>query len=173
MRTAWLVAAGLAALPILFIAHTRLVQNPRVVGELERAPQGDRAGRVLVLVLPSGKTIPVNFWIDPAETERSIVYVASDFFWWRELRGAGQRVTLVLRGRHQTGHARAIEDDPARRNRVYAGLRPSAPKWFGVLVEIVLDREEKESGPTLEASEGRHAPGGSIGGAIRDFDPAN
>jgi len=170
MKTTWLVAAGLAALPILFILHTRLVQNPRVVGELARAPQGDRAERVLVLDLPSGKTIPVNYWIDPAETERSIVYVASDFFWWRELRGAGQRVALVLRGRRQTGHARAIEDDPVRRNRVHAGLRPTAPKWFGVLIEIVLDRDEAESDPKLEASEGKRAPGGSLGSALRDFE---
>lgn len=139
MKIALLVAAGVAALVILFIFHTRLVQNPRAVAELERAPDGERAGRVLVISLPSGKTIPVNYWIDPEERERTVVYVASDFFWWRELRGAGAPVEVVVRGRRRSGHARAIEDDPVRRDRVYAGLRPTAPKWFGVLVEIVLD----------------------------------
>lgn len=139
MRTTLIVAAGIAATVILFILHTRLVQNPRVEAELDSAPQGERAGRVLVLSLPSGKTIPVNYWIDPAEVDRSIVYVASDFFWWRELRGPGAPVEVVLRGRRRIGRARAIEDDPARRDRVYAGLRPTAPKWFGVLVEIVLE----------------------------------
>ena len=89
MKTTLLAAAGMAAMMILFILHTRLVQNPRVEAELEREPEGERASRVLVLSLPSGKTIPVNYWIDPDETGRSIVYVASDFFWWRELRGAG------------------------------------------------------------------------------------
>lgn len=141
MKTTLLVAAAVAALLILFVLHTRLVQNPRVEAELARAPEGERAGRVLVLELPSGKTIPVNYWIDPAETGRSIVYVASDFFWWRELRGVGAPVEIVLRGRRRTGWGRAIEDDPARRDRVYAGLRPTAPKWFGVLVEIVLEGE--------------------------------
>lgn len=141
MRTLWLVGAGLVLIPLLFIVHTRLVQNPRTRAELEREPDGERAGRVLVLALPSGKTIPVNYWIDPAETERQVVYVASDFFWWRELRGAGARVEIVLRGHRRHGQARAIEDDPARRARVFEGLRPTAPSWFGVLVEIVLGRE--------------------------------
>jgi hypothetical protein len=149
MKIALLVAAGIAVLLILFILHTRLVQNPRVLAELERAPDGERAGRVLVLTLPSGETIPVNYWIDPGEVDRSIVYAASDFFWWRELRGAGARVGIVLRGRPRVGHARAIEDDPARRERVYAGLRPTAPKWFGVLIEIVLDADP-DADPELE-----------------------
>ncbi len=141
MRIAQWIAAGVAALTILFILHTRLVQNPRVEAELAAAPQGERAGRVLVLSLPSGKTIPVNYWIDPGETGRTVVYVASDFFWWRELRGEGAPVALVLRGVRRTGHARAIEDDATRRDRVYAALRPTAPRWFGVLVEIVLEPE--------------------------------
>lgn len=141
MRSVVLVAAVIAALSILFILHTRIVQNPRVVAELEGEPQGERAQRVLLLSLPSGKTIPVNYWIDPREGERSIVYIASDFFWWREVRGAGAPVEVVLQGRHRAGHARAIEDDPVRRERVYAGLRPTAPRWFGVLVEITLDPE--------------------------------
>lgn len=139
MRTALIVAAGLAALLILFTLHTRFVQNPRVEDELESAPLGERARRVLVLSLPSGKTIPVNYWIDPGSAERSVVYVASDFFWWREVRGAGAPVEVVLLGRRRPGHARAIEDDPTRRERVYTELRPKAPKWFGVLVEIVLE----------------------------------
>lgn len=151
MRIAWLVASGLFALPVLFILHTRLVQNPRVMAELERAPDGGRAGRVLVLSLPSGKTIPVNYWIDSGEVDRSVVYVASDFFWWRELRGAGAPVGLELRGRRRSGHARAIEGDPARRERIYSGLRPTAPRWFGVLVEIVL---EPDAGAPVRA----HAP---------------
>jgi hypothetical protein len=139
MRILLFAIAGITAMITLFVLHTRLVQNPRVEAELAAAPQGERAGRVLVLSLPSGKAIPVNYWIDPGETDRSTVYVASDFFWWRELRGAGAPVEVSLRGQRWTGHGRAIEEDPARRDRVFDGLRPTAPKWFGVLVEIVLE----------------------------------
>lgn len=139
MRILGFVVVGLVVLVLGFILHTRLVQNPRVLALLEREPQGERAGRVLVLSLPSGKTIPVNYWIDPAEHDREVAYVASDFFWWRELRGEGGPVGLVVRDRRRTGHARAIEDDPSRRDRIFENLRPTAPKGFGVLVEIVLD----------------------------------
>lgn len=139
MRIALFVIAGIASLVVAFILHTRLVQNPRVEAELEAAPQGERAGRVLVLSLPSGKTIPVNYWIDPDEAERPTLYVASDFFWWRELRGAGAPVEIVVRGERRAGRARAIENDPDLRDRVYASLRPTAPRWFGVLVEIVAE----------------------------------
>lgn len=142
MRIAGFVGVGLAVLVAGFILHTRLVQNPRVLRELERDPEGARAGRVLVLSLPSGKTIPVNYWNDPTQTRSEVVWVASDFFWWRELRGAGARVSLELQGQRRSGHARAIEDDSALRERVFAGLRPTAPRWFGVLVEIVLEPAE-------------------------------
>ncbi len=165
MRLVW-IAPVVGVLAVLaFIAHTRLVQNPRVVRTLTGDPGGELAARVLILELPSGKSIPVNYLVDPglsasapgsgspavsdpvsppdsgisspAAADR--VYVASDFFWWRELRGEGARVAVEIRGERRTGRARVIEDDPDYRNRVFEKLRPTAPRFFGVMVEIALD----------------------------------
>ena len=85
----------------------------------------------------TGATIVEELHAYPGST----VYVASDFFWWRELRGAGGPVELEIRGHRRPGRGRAIEDDPALRDRVFEGLRPTAPRWFGILVEIELEPE--------------------------------
>jgi len=139
MRFVWIALALLVTAVAAFMIHTRVVQNPRVARDLAADPGGALAGRVLILTLPSGKTIPVNYWIDPSAAPRVLVYVASDFFWWRELRDEGARVEVVLRGERRTGRARVIDDDVAERDRIFHSLRPTAPRWFGVLVEIELD----------------------------------
>jgi hypothetical protein len=108
--------------------------NPRVIRELETNPDGERARKVMLLTLPSGKAIPVNFLRD-GET----VFAAADFPWWRELRGEGGDVHVVIRGEKRSGRGRAVEDEPERRAAVFERLRPSAPAWTGTLVEIVLE----------------------------------
>ena len=113
--------------------------------ELRTAPEGERAKKVMLLTLPSGRTIPVNYL-----READIVYAGSDGRWWRELRGDGASVALEIRGEALRGHARAIENDPAHTHDVFARLRPTVPSWLpdrlnGVLVEIRLHIEPTRS----------------------------
>lgn len=131
LASAALCLAGAGTIP--YMAH---VMNPAVERELREHPDGERARKVMLLTLPGGRTLPVNYL-----REGSTVYVGCDGRWWRELRGAGARVELLVRGEALTGHARAIEDDPARRSAVFDRLRPSAPKIFGTLIEIQLAPE--------------------------------
>jgi hypothetical protein len=108
--------------------------NPRVIRELQEKPNGERAGKVMLLTLPSGKAIPVNYLRDG-----DTVYAAADFPWWRELRGGGGRGTVLIRGETLGGTIRAVEDDVELRESVFARLRPTAPLWAGTLVVIELD----------------------------------
>ena len=108
--------------------------NPRVIWELREDPQGERAQKVMLLTLPSGKALPVNYLRDG-----DTVYAAADFPWWRELRGEGGRASVLIRGETLHGQIRAVEDDPELRESVFARLRPTAPRWMGTLVVIELD----------------------------------
>jgi hypothetical protein len=131
-----LVVSGtvLLGLAIAGALVSRAILNPRVVRELRQHPHGERARTVMLLSLPSGKTIPVNYLRDGAT-----VYAAADFPWWRELRGEARPVELWIRGETLRGRARAVEDEPALRARVFDRLRPTAPRWTGTLVEIRLE----------------------------------
>ena len=108
--------------------------NPRVIRELREDPKGERAQKVMLLTLPSGKALPVNYLRDGAT-----VYAAADFPWWRELRGEGGRGSVLIRGETLHGQIRVVEDDPELRESVFARLRPTAPRWMGTLVVIELD----------------------------------
>ncbi len=108
--------------------------NPRVIRELREDPEGERAQRVMLLTLPSGKAIPVNYL-----REGATVYAAADFPWWRELRGEGGRGSVLIRGETIHGQIRVVENDPELRESVFARLRPTAPRWMGTLVVIELD----------------------------------
>jgi hypothetical protein len=108
--------------------------NPRVIRELREDPHGERAQKVMLLTLPSGKALPVNYLRDGAT-----VYAAADFPWWRELRGEGGRGSVLIRGETLGGQIRVVEDDPELRESVFARLRPTAPRWMGTLVVIDLD----------------------------------
>ena len=108
--------------------------NPRVVQELRDEPDGERAKKVMLLTLPSGKAIPVNYL-----REGKLVYAGADGPWWREVRGEGGRGSVLIRGETFEGHIRAIEDEPERRKEVFAKLRPNALSFAGTLVVIELD----------------------------------
>ena len=123
-----LVAIG----PVTFFVMDRF-RNPSVVQELIDEPQGERAARVMVLTLPSGRVIPVNYL---REGER--VYAGADGRWWKELEGEGFPVTLVIRGETLQGTARAVLDDAAYTKDVFSRLRPTALPGFGTLIEIEL-----------------------------------
>jgi len=131
-----LVGIGVLLLAVLAVAYglyMARVLNPAVERELRERPDGERARRVMLIRLPSGRTIPVNYL-----REGDRVFAAADGRWWRELRGSGVAVELLIRGETLAGRARVIDDDPARRAAVFDRLRPTAPKAFGPLVEIEL-----------------------------------
>ena len=131
----WLAIIGLSGLVLAagFAAYTGW-SNSRVVRELREDPQGERAKKVMLLTLPSGKAIPVNYLRDG-----DTVYAAADFPWWREVRGDGGRGSVLVRGETLAGHVRAVEDDPELRRAVFERLRPTAPGFTGTLIVVELD----------------------------------
>jgi hypothetical protein len=133
MKYALIVVVAVAVLGAGYAVYMVRVANPRVERELREHPNGERARKVMLLTLPSGRTLPVNYL-----REGDSVYAAADGRWWRELRGQGAPVELLVRGEALVGQARAIEDDPDRRSAVFEVLRPSAPKLFGTLVQVDL-----------------------------------
>ena len=110
------------------------VANPRVMRELIDNPDGDRAKKVMLLSLPSGIRIPVNYL-----REGDQIYAGADGRWWNELTGTGATVTVLVRGELLSGRGRAVLDDPDHTSAVFARLRPDALEGFGTLVEIQLD----------------------------------
>jgi hypothetical protein len=108
--------------------------NPRAVRELRDDPQGERAKRVMLLTLPSGKAIPVNYLRDG-----DTVYAAADGRWWRELKEGGGRGSVLIQGETLHGDIRVELDDPELRDSVFERLRPTAPRFLGTMVVIELD----------------------------------
>jgi len=124
------VVVIVAAVPLYYA----FFMNPKVARELREDPDGERAGKVMLITLPSGRAIPVNYLRDG-----DTVYAGADGSWWKELRGGGGRGRVLVRGETLEGHMRAVEDDPALRDSVFERLRPTAPRWAGTLVVVDLD----------------------------------
>ncbi len=133
MKIVLSVVLGLALLVGGYAAFTVWVRNPQVTAELRAEPDGETAKRVMLLTLPSGRTLPVNYLL-----EDGFVYAGADGTWWKEMRGEGAAVTVFVRGQTLQGHGRAIEDDADRRTDVFSRLRPNAVEWAGTLVAIEL-----------------------------------
>ena len=121
------------ALPVVFYFQTKL-GNPEVVKELIENPQGEKALKVMLLTLPSGREIPVNYL-----REDGRVYAGADGRWWKELDGERVAVTLLVQGEKLHGRALAIHDAPAYTKDIFSRLRPTAIPGFGTLIEILLD----------------------------------
>jgi hypothetical protein len=133
MKFALISVVVLLAVVVAYLAYAALIANPRVAQELRDHPDGARAQKVMLITLPSGRTIPVNYLRDG-----DVVYAGADGRWWHELRGQGARVELLIRGQTLYGVGRAVEDEPERRADVFSRLRPTAPKVFGTLVQVEL-----------------------------------
>jgi hypothetical protein len=127
------VVVVLALVPLGGFLYYDLFANPRIERELMESPDGDRAQKVMLITLPSGRRLPVNYWRDGDR-----VYAGADGRWWKELVGEGRLVTILVRGETHEGVARAILDDPDYTKRVFASLRPNAVEGFGTLIEIRL-----------------------------------
>lgn len=134
VRIASIASAILILVAVGYWQYIERIANPRVVQELIEHPDGERAQKTMLLTLPSGRRIPVNFL-----REDSVVYAGADGSWWKELVGSGTPVSLLVRGESLWGTARAILDDPAHTQDTFKRLRPDAIEGFGTLVEIRLD----------------------------------
>lgn len=141
MKWLVLVAALGVLVPAGFWFYFDQIANPKVIRELTENPAGKRAGRVMLLTLPSGRQVPVNYWRDGDR-----VYAAADGRWWRELEGDGFPVTVLVRGETLSGVGRAVRDDPAYTKRIFESLRPDAIEGFGTLVEVVLTATDGPAG---------------------------
>ena len=124
------------ALRILF----GLIANPRVIDELRNDPQGERAGIVMLLTLPDGRVLPVNY-----RREGNQVFAGADGRWWRTLREGDVPVTVMIRGEEFPGRAGVVFDDPEYKRDVFARLRPDVPKWLPGWLDaqlVVIELEE-------------------------------
>ena len=138
----WLFAVlalfGFAFLGLL--TYALLLGNPRVMRELENDPQGEQAGIVMLLGLPTGRALPVNY-----RREGNQVFVGADGPWWRAVRDGNAPVTVTIRGEKRTGRARVVLDDPDYKRSVFERLRPNVPKWLPAWLDahlVVIDLDE-------------------------------
>ena len=136
-----------------FVVYQTKVHNPEVARELRSKPDGDRAGRVMLMTIDDRKTIPVNYLREGNE-----VFIGADGPWWREMRDNGQPVTLLIKGEKFAGRARAISGQPGFTKEVFARLRPDTPSWLpdwlnGVLVIIELADVDADDPQLLEDTE--------------------
>lgn len=137
----WLLIV-LAVLAVAFLALRLLfglIANPRVIEELRNDPQGERAGIVMLLTLPDGRVLPVNY-----RREGDEVFAGADGRWWRALREGDVPVTVTIRGETLPGRARVVFDDPEYKRDVFARLRPNVPKWLPAWLDaqlVVIDLE--------------------------------
>ena len=137
--SAIVVAVFIVALLALRVLYG-LVANPRVVKEITDNPQGERAGIVMLLTLPDGRALPVNYLL-----EGDRVYAGADGRWWRSLRDGDAPVTVLIRDRTFQGRAHVVFDDAEFKADVFSRLRPTVPTWLpdwlnAHLVVIDLER---------------------------------
>lgn len=138
-RIALITVAVLVLCIAIYLLFVVLIGNPRVVRELIANPDGKRAHRAMLLTLPSGRRLPVNYL-----REGNLVFAGADGRWWKELVGDGFPVTLLVRGNTLRGTARAVLDDPEYTRDVFKRLRPNALEGFGTLVEVQLDEASSD-----------------------------
>ena len=136
----FLIAALVGLVFLGLLAYALLLGNPRVVREIQNDPQGKRAGIVMLLGLPNGRTLPVNY-----RREGSQVFVGADGPWWRAVRDGNVPVTVTIRGETLTGRARVVFDDPDYKRSVFERLRPDVPQWLPAWMDahlVVIDLDE-------------------------------
>lgn len=107
------------------------------MAELRENPQGEKAKKVMILTLPDSTSIPVNYI-----REDNSVYTGADGRWWRQLRGDGAAVSVLIKGEELSGVGQAVENDRARRRFILEKVRPGFV-WLtpSVPIEITLDAQ--------------------------------
>ena len=119
----------LVALALGYALYQTYITNPRVVRELLDNPQGKTAARVMLVNLPSGKMLPVNYLY-----KHEKYWVGADGGWWRELREPGVSLSIIVKGKTIIAQGIAIEDDQQLTDEIFTELRPSAPRWVGAIL---------------------------------------
>ena len=123
------IAGSLLVLAVGFALYQTYVTNPGIVQELQDNPQGKTAGRVMLVQLPSGKMLPVNYLF-----KHDKYWAGADGRWWRELRKPGADLSIIVRGETIKVHSIAIEDDLQLTDEIFTELRPTAPRWVGAIL---------------------------------------
>ena len=115
--------------------------NQRVEREIRDSPDSATAQRVMMLSLPDGRDLPVNYLV-----EGGLVFVGVDGFWWRQFEGDGKSVRMFILGKNFRGHAKVIRDRPDYVREVFKRLRPKVPPWLPswlngklVVIELAVD----------------------------------
>ena len=106
-------------------AYYSLVVNDRVIQELREDPDGERANIVMLLTLPDGRELPVNYL-----REGNRVFAGADGRWWRAFRDGNVPVKVFIKGQAHSGRAYTVMDDPEYTREVFERLRPNVPKWL-------------------------------------------
>ena len=141
----WVLIALVAVIaipPMLYLgvlAYYNLIGNDRVAVEIRADPEGERANIVMLLTLPSGRVLPVNYL-----REGDQVFAGADGSWWKALRDGGVPVRVMIKGEQLSGKASVVLDDPEYRREVFSRLRPSAPQWLPEWLNaylVVIDLE--------------------------------
>lgn len=141
----WVLIALVAVIaipPMLYLgvlAYYNLIGNDRVAVELRADPEGERANIVMLLTLPSGRELPVNYL-----REGNQVFVGADGRWWKAFRDGDVPVGVMIKGEQLSGKARVVLDDPEYTSDVFSRLRPSAPQWLPEWLNaylVVIDLE--------------------------------
>ena len=125
MRLALITGAIMSFLVAGYIAYVTMIGNPRVVADLKEDPMGERDERAMLLTMPDGKTIPVNYL-----RENNRVYAGADGAWWRAFEGEGATVTLLIQGEVLMGQVTVELQDQAFIDNVFSRLRPTVPEWL-------------------------------------------
>ena len=87
-RTFWVGVLLLVAGVILTLSSAPgETTNQRVERELRADPDGVTARRVMMISLPDGRSLPVNYL-----REDGLVFIGVDGFWWRQFAGDGRSV---------------------------------------------------------------------------------
>lgn len=138
----WLVVvpAVLGLAFVLLLAYALLVGNPRVARDIQDNPDGEQAQRVMLLGLPGGRVLPVNYL-----REGNQVFAGADGPWWRAVRDGDAPVTVTIRGETLRGRARVVLDDPDYKRSVFERLRPTVPRWLPAWLDahlVVIDLDE-------------------------------
>ena len=141
-RSLWVGA--LITLIIIYVGFSFIPSeetNQRVEREIRDSPDSATAQRVMMLSLPDGRDLPVNYLV-----EGDLVFIGVDGFWWRQFEGDGKSVRMFIRGNSFRGHAKVIRDRPDYVRDVFKRLRPKVPSWLPswlngklVVIELAVD----------------------------------
>lgn len=141
-RSLWVGA--LITLIVIYVGFSFIPSeetNQRVEREIRDSPDSATAQRVMMLSLPDGRDLPVNYLV-----EGGLVFVGVDGFWWRQFEGDGKPVRMFIRGKSFRGHAKVIRDRPDYVREVFKRLRPKVPSWLPswlngklVVIELAVD----------------------------------